>query len=72
LDSENVEFPNQKISQLEGEQLVLIKPAKEQMAIVKSTLKSVNKTYDISKNELILEKTLQDIKNVVKEEKGGK
>lgn len=50
----------------------MIKPAKEQMAIVKSTLKSVNKTYDISKNELILEKTLQDIKNVVKEEKGGK
>jgi hypothetical protein len=42
LDSENEEFFNQKISQLEGEQSDLIKLAKQQMVVMKSTLKSVN------------------------------
>jgi hypothetical protein len=49
----------------------LVKLAKEQMVAVKSTLKSVNKTLnDVTKNELILERGLQDIKNFVKEENG--
>jgi hypothetical protein len=71
LDSENEEFFNHKISQLEGEQSDLIKLAKEQMVVVKTTLKSVNKTLnDVTKNELILEKGLQDIENFVNEENG--
>lgn len=53
LDSENEESFNQKISQLEGEQSDLIKLAKEQMVVVKSTLKSVNKTLnDVSKKKI--------------------
>jgi hypothetical protein len=71
LDSDDEEFFNQKISQLEGDQSDMIKLAKEQMVVVKSTLKSVNRTLnDVSKNELILEKGLQDIKNFVNEENG--
>jgi hypothetical protein len=71
LDSDNEEFFNQKISQLEGEQSDLVKLAKEQMVVVKSTLKSVIKTLnDVTKNELILEKGLQDIKSFVNEENG--
>jgi hypothetical protein len=39
------------------------------MVVAKSTLKSVNKTLnDVTKNELILEKGLQDFKNFVNEE----
>jgi hypothetical protein len=44
LDSENEEFFNSKISQLEEEQPGLIKMAEEQMVVVMSTLKSVNRT----------------------------
>jgi hypothetical protein len=70
LDSENEEFFNSKISQLE-EQAGLIKLTKEQMVVVKSTLKSVNKTlHEITYNELISEKGLQDIKRFINEENG--
>jgi hypothetical protein len=70
LDSEN-EFFNHKISQLEGEQIDLIKLAREQMVVVKSTLKSVNKTLnDVSKNEMVLQKGLQDIREFINEENG--
>jgi hypothetical protein len=71
MDSDDEEFFSHKITQLEGDQADLIKLAKEQMVIVKSTLKSVNGTLnDVSKNEMILEKGLQDIKNFINEENG--
>jgi hypothetical protein len=67
-DSENEEFYNQKISQLE-EQTDLIKLPREQMVIVKSTLKSVNRTlHDVSRNELILEKGLDKINKFINHE----
>ncbi|PNF34241.1 hypothetical protein B7P43_G17488 [Cryptotermes secundus] len=71
LDSENEEAYNSRINQLEGEQSDLIKLAREQMVVVKSTLKSVNKTLnDVSKNEMILEKGLRDIRKFINEENG--
>jgi hypothetical protein len=70
LDSENEEFYNQKISRLE-EQTDLIKLSRGQMAIVKSTLKSVSGTlHDVSRNELILEKGLDEIKKFINHENG--
>jgi hypothetical protein len=51
LDSNNEEFYNKKTTQLQGEQLSLIKLAREQMVVVRSILKSVNKTLnDVSSN----------------------
>jgi hypothetical protein len=71
LDSENEEFYNQKISQLEGEQADLIKLSREQMVIVKSTLKLVNRTLQyVSGNELLLEKCLDEIKKSINHENG--
>jgi hypothetical protein len=70
LDSDDEEFFNNKISQLE-EQAGLIKLAREQMVVVKSTLKSVNRTlHEVTNNELILEKGLQDIKKFINKENG--
>jgi hypothetical protein len=69
LDSENEEIYNQKISQLGGEQVDLIKLSCEQMVIVKSTLKSVNRTLnDVSGNELVLEKGLDKLKKFINRE----
>jgi hypothetical protein len=51
LDSENEELYNQKISQLEEKQADLIQLSREKMVIVKSTLKSINRTlHDVSRN----------------------
>jgi hypothetical protein len=67
LDSE---FYNQNISQLE-EQADLIKLSSKQMVIVKSTLKSVNRTlHDVSRNGLVLEKGLDEIKKFINHENG--
>jgi hypothetical protein len=53
LDSENEEFFNSKFSQFEEEHAGLIKLAKEEMVVVKSTLKSVNRTlHEVTNNEL--------------------
>jgi hypothetical protein len=41
------------------------------MVVVKSTLKSINRTLnDVSKNEMVLEKGLQDIREFINEENG--
>jgi hypothetical protein len=54
LDSDSEVFYNQKTSQLE-EQLESLKMMREQTIVVRSTMKSVNKTqHDLSTNELIL------------------
>jgi hypothetical protein len=46
LGSEDEEFYNSKISKLEMEQLTLIKLAREQMILFRSTLKSASSTID--------------------------
>jgi hypothetical protein len=51
LDSESEAFYNDKIAQLEEEQLDWLKLIREQTIVVRSTLKSVNKTlHDVSVN----------------------
>ena len=55
LDSDNEEFYNDKIKQLETEQSDLIKLSREQMVVVKSTLKSVNKTLNTLTSVLYLQ-----------------
>jgi hypothetical protein len=72
LHSDSEEFYNDKIKQLEEtEQSDLIKLSRQQMVVVKSTLKSVNKTlHDDSRNELILEKGLKEIKEFINKENG--
>lgn len=62
LDSESEVFYNQKIAQLEEEQLEWLKLIREQTTVVRSTLKSVNKTlHDVSVNELTLTRELQQV-----------
>jgi hypothetical protein len=71
LDSENEEFYNENISQLDEKQANLIHLSREQLVIVKSTLKSVNRTlHDVSRNELVLEKGLDEIKKFINHENG--
>jgi hypothetical protein len=71
LDSDDEQFFNNNISQLEEEQAGLVRLAREQMVVVKSTLKSVNRTLnEVTNNELILEKGLQDIKEFINKENG--
>ena len=55
-------FYNQKISQLEKEQLDWLKLNREQVIVVRSTLRSVNQTlYDIPTHEMLLTKELRKI-----------
>jgi uncharacterized protein YoxC len=62
LDSETEEFYNQTITQLEREQLESLQLIREQTAVVRSTLKAVNKTlHDVSHNEATLTRELQQI-----------
>jgi hypothetical protein len=51
------DFYNDKITQLVSEQADLIKLSKEQMPVVKSTLRSVNYTFNVAAtNEAVLAK----------------
>jgi hypothetical protein len=62
LDSDSEAFYNQKISQLEQEQLEWLKLMRKQTIVVRSTLKSVNQTlHGVSTNELALTKELHRI-----------
>jgi len=62
LDSEREIFYNQKIAQLEEEQLDWFKLTREQTFVVRSALKSVNRTlYDVSTNEWTLTRELHQI-----------
>jgi len=66
LDSDHETFYNQKISQLEEEQLDWLKLSREQVTVVRSTLRSVNQTlYDIATHEMLLTKELRKILNSV-------
>jgi hypothetical protein len=53
LASEDADYYQNKISELESEQLSKLKEAKEQMTVVRFTLQTVNYTLvDIAANEL--------------------
>jgi methyl-accepting chemotaxis protein len=60
MDSKDALFYTDKISKLEKEQMDFLKPSKEQITVVKSTLRSVNSTLmEVSQNEKILSEGLQ-------------
>ena len=66
LDSDSEAFYNQKIFQLEEEQLDWVKLMREETIVVRSTLKSVNQTlHDVSANELVLTSELHKILNFI-------
>lgn len=68
LDAESEEFYDQKILHLEKEQLDWLKLSREQIFVVQSTLRSVNRTLqDVSTHELSLTKDLSKILKYVKE-----
>jgi methyl-accepting chemotaxis protein len=62
LDTEDANYYTDKISKLENEQLDFLKLSKEQITVVKSTLRSVNSTLlTVSENERCLTKGLEEM-----------
>ena len=62
LDAEDASYYTDKISQLENEQLDFLKLSKEQMTVVKSTLRSINSTLlTVSENEKRLSVGLEEM-----------
>jgi hypothetical protein len=71
LDEDDGKFYTDKISQLEQEQASFLRLPKEQVVLVKATLKTVNRTlHDVAYNKQILEKGLSDIKKRIIKEGG--
>jgi hypothetical protein len=62
MDSEDASYYAEKISSLEKEQIDFLKLSKEQITVVKATLRSMNSTLlAVSENERILSKGLNEI-----------
>jgi hypothetical protein len=59
MDSEEASYYTDKISELEKEQADVFKLSKEQITVVKSTLRSINTLQDVYENERVLSKGLQ-------------
>jgi hypothetical protein len=71
MDSEDASFYAEKISSLEREQLNFLKLSKEQITVVKSTLRSLNSTLiAVSENEKILTKGLEEMAKHINERDG--
>ena len=71
LDNENANYYTNKISHLENEQLDFLKLSKEQITVVKTTLRSVNSTLlTVSENEKSLDKVLEEMVKHVNEQDG--
>jgi hypothetical protein len=61
LDSEDANYLTDKISHLENDQLDFLKFSKEQITVVKATLKSINSTLlTVTRNEKSLSKGLEE------------
>jgi hypothetical protein len=68
LSSEDADYYQNKISELESEQLSMLKVAKEQMTLVRSTLQTVNYTsVDIAANELQINENSRTMQKQVNE-----
>ncbi|PNF43974.1 hypothetical protein B7P43_G00917 [Cryptotermes secundus] len=68
LSSEDADYYQNKISELESEQLSMLKVAKEQMTVVRSTLQTVNYTLvDIAANELQINENSRTMQKQVNE-----
>jgi len=71
LDAEDANYYTDKISQLENEQLDFLKLSKEQITVVKSTLRSINSTLlTVSENERCLSKGLEEMANHINDQNG--
>ena len=71
MDEDDAKYYTEKINKLEDEQSGILKLAKEQMTVVKSTLGAVNSTIkEVSENEKILLKGLNEIRDHLSEEDG--
>jgi ribosomal protein L10 len=71
MDSEDASYYAEKISNLEKEQIDFLKLLKEQITVVKSTLRSLNSTLlAVSENERILSKSLSEMAKHINERDG--
>ena len=71
MDDEDASYYAEKISSLEKEQIEFLKLSKEQITVVKSTLRSLNSTLlAVSENERILSKGLEEMARHVNERDG--
>ena len=71
MDSEDVSYYSEKISDLEKEETDFLKLSKEQITVVKSTLRSLNSTLlAVSENERILSEGLEEMPRHVNERDG--
>ncbi|XP_068081928.1 uncharacterized protein [Anabrus simplex] len=69
LDSQDAAYYQSHIKDLESENLSMLKIAKEQMIVVKSTLQSMNSSlYDVAKNEKELSDNIATIRGYLKDE----
>jgi len=71
MDSEDASYYGEKISSLEKEQIDFLRLSKEQITVVKSTLRSMNSTLlAVSENERILSKGLDEMAKHINERDG--
>jgi methyl-accepting chemotaxis protein len=71
MDSEDASYYTDKISDLEREQADFLKLSKEQITVVKSTLRAINTTLrDVYVNERVLSKGLENTARHVNEHDG--
>jgi hypothetical protein len=71
LDNEDANYYSDKINSLEKEQLQFLRLSKEQITVVKSTLRSLNSTLlAVSDNEKILSKGLEDMGKLIIKQDG--
>ena len=71
MDDHDASYYADKVSQLEREQLNFLKITREQILVIKATLRSVNSTLrTVLENEKILSKGLEGMMNHVNEEDG--
>lgn len=71
MDSEDASYYTDKISDSEREQADFLKLSKEQITVVKSTLRSINTTLqDVYENERVLSKGLENMAKHVNEHDG--
>jgi hypothetical protein len=71
MDNEDTSYYAEKITNLEREQIDFLKLSKEQITVVKSTLRSLNSTLvAVSENERILSKGLEEMAKHMNEHDG--
>jgi hypothetical protein len=71
LDNEDANYYSDKINSLENEQMDFLKLSKEQITVVKSTLRSLHSTLlAVSENERILSIGLEDMTKHINEQDG--